>query len=341
MLSKREFKKYRKNALKEIHYQNVYADGVIETKPGYFTKMYRCLGSALAVFDLIHRFYLSEDAAILDYKLNEVDAQITYFEGSYYLTIGTEQNSYESSLVVFDSIDPNEILVVQLSFDERMSVLHAMYQNDDKYEDRFNKFSYRKKDKKPPVEFKDYMKNFKKNKKISKDLILPFEMYENSTEFEFEGNYIRYFYLKNTPRYLTREFLEEMESIENVCFSIHFKPLDQTQIVEYVQTKFEVLKDLKRQELLQKQFFESATPELKKSAKRNEEMFLITMVLGVANDSIDDLNYKVKNLVREFEKSYVVKELKFQQKNSLQTFLPFCEDRLDVKTTIYKKRETV
>lgn len=340
MSKQREFKKYRKNALKEIHYQNVYEDGVIETKQGYFTKMYRCFGDVLMLFDFLYNFYnQTNETVFAEFGLNKINAQITYFDGSFYFTVGLAKNSYEECSDIFSIIDSRATMLNPLSFRERMEVLHAMYQNDDQFDTRYNNCVCRKGEVNPPSEFASVMKNLRKNKKISKDLILPVEMKNGANEFEFEGNYIRFFYFKNTPRYITNEFLDDLKKIENVCFSIHLKPLNQTEIVEYVEKKYENKKELKETELIQKHFFDIAEPELKKSAKRNEKMFLITLVLGVANDSIDELDIKMKQLTRELETTYVVKALKFQQKNALHTFLPFCEDNLDIKTTMYKQGE--
>lgn len=345
MATKSELRKYRKEAIKEVTYQNVYVDGIIETKQGYFTKMYRCLDDVLKIFDMIHVLYNTQEETNLD----SVNAQLTRFKNKFYLTLGLQKSSYEEAVEAFKEIDNVHILRA-LSLIERLNILHIMYQNDDSFVERFEKYSYRK-PKKGEIEptlphlfdedypVADQMKKFYKNRKTSKDLIIPLYMLGNATEMEFEGNYIRLFYLKNTPRYITQKFLDDLVALEDVFFSLHFTPLNQQDIIQYTEDKFVDAKDLKEAELAQKQFFENARIELARSAKRNEEMFLITLVLGMYNDSIDELNAKMKKLVRDMECSYVVKELRFQQKDAFNTFLPYCEDKLDVQTTIYKAKE--
>ena len=335
-MTNKEFKKYRKNALKEIHYQHVYSDGVIETEQGYFTKSYFCCAGIMSLFDFIYNLHAAQKNSGYSYS---IDTELTYYNKAYYLTIGTDSISYDEALRLFTAIDflPE---VKPMPFMDRMNLLHAMYQNEDSVEERYNKYGIRKKDVTVPSDFALCMKNFKKNGKCSKDLVLPFEMKTRPTEMEFEGNYVRFFYLKNMPRYLTKEFMEDLMFVDNVLFSIHLKPLSQKAIADYAEIKFESLKDLKDTELLQKQFFEAAVPELRKSEKRNELMFLTTLVLGIPDDSIDELDEIFARLVRKLEETYVLKELKFQQKDALRTILPFCDEKLDIQTTIYKMRET-
>lgn len=336
-MNNKEFKKYRKEAIKEIHYQSVYEDGVIETNQGFFTKSYMCKGDLLALFDCVYGLENSIVSTNPEIAIQNLTTEITYFNDNYYLTVGLKAQSYDDSIVVFGIIDNIDMLEA-MPFMGRMKLLHAMYQNDDSIEDRWNQFIYRKKEKVAPDHFAAYMKNFKKNHKISKDLILPMEMKAHPTEMEFEGNYVRFFYLKNTPRYLTMDFINDVLKIENVFFSIHVKPLNQSAIAEYASLKFESVKDLKDSELIQKQFFEAAIPELRKSAKKGEAMFLITFVLGIPDDGIDELDGIFARLVRALENTYVLKELRFQQKDAFNTVLPFCEDKLDIQTTIYKTK---
>lgn len=336
-MNKKEFKKYRKNALKEIHYQHVYEDGVIEVEQGYFTKTYSCCADVLALFDCVYDLY-NTTAADQEESSPELTTQLICLNQAYYLTVGVKTYSYEESCKVFENISARPELKT-MSFMEKMGLLHALYQNDDSVEERFNTYALRKKEVNIPTEFAACMKNFKRNGKNSKDLILPYEMKVSPTEMEFEGNYVRFFYLKNMPRYLTKDFIEDLLKIKDIFFTFHLKPLNQAAIAEYAALKFESAKDLKDSELIQRQFFEAAIPELKKSANKNEEMFLVTLVLGIPNDSIDELDEIFVRLVREMESTYVLKELKFQQKSALNTILPFCDDKLDIQTTIYKMRE--
>ena len=162
-------------------------------------------------------------------------------------------------------------------------------------------------------------------------------MKAEATEFEFEGNYIRFFYLKNLSRYLTQDFLDILVGIEDVCFSIHMKPLSQTEIVKYTTEKFEKAKDLKESEIMQKEFFETVNVDLERSARHGEKMFLMTLVIGIRDDSLDVLNEKVNKLTKEMTETYVVKVLNFQQKDALNTFLPFCDDRLSIQSVVYTK----
>ena len=337
-MTKKEFKKYRKDALQEIHYQHVYEDGVIEVEQGVFTKTYACPADILSLFDCVYKLHTSATrVSPEEIAVSTLTTELTYFEKVYYLTVGVKANSYDESLATFEQVE-NMRELKAMPFMDKMRLLHAMYQNDDSVEDRYNQFALRKKEVSIPSEFAACMKNFKRNRKISKDLILPMEMKVSPTEMEFEGNYVRFFYLKNMPRYLTKEFIEDITAIQDVFFSIHLKPLNQEAIAEYAALKFETAKELKDSELIQRQFFEAAIPELKKSAKKNEEMFLITWVFAIPNDSIDELDIIFSRLVRAMENTYVLKELKFQQKNALYTILPFCDDRLDIQTTIYKNR---
>lgn len=332
-MTKQEFKKYRKNALKEIHYQNVYEDGIIEVKQGFFTKTYFCAADILTLFDFVYKLH----TVILTDLNTKITTELTCFKKVYYMTVGVQASSYEDSLTTFNMLD-TMLELRAASFIARMGLLHAMYQNDDNIQHRYKEFSKPKKDKPAPANFAECMKNFKKNGKISKDLILPMEMKVWPDEIEFEGNYVRYFYIKNMPKYITQEFMADLTQIENVFYSIHLKPLDQTLIADYATLKFEGVKDLKDHELIQRQFFELAIPGLRKSAKNDEEMFLATLVLGMPNDSLDDLDAIFNRLIRNMEETYVAKELKFQQKNALHTILPLCDDRLDIQTTVYKEK---
>lgn len=348
MSNKKELNKYRKKMIKEIPYISVYADGVIETKQGYFTKTY--CDNVLKIFDTIHGLSraplkmaenMDEERKQLTLDLANIDSQITYFNKMYYVTIGIKKNSYEEAQNIFGVMDN---LFRPLSFMERMYLLHAMYQNDDNFYDRFIEYST-KKGEEPDKNIytlsdglEDKLKAFKKNRKISKDLIIPKMLKATADEIEYEGNYIRFFYLKDMPRYVTEEFLKTLTSIEDVTFSLHFQPLNQEAILKYTDEKFRELKDPKDSDLLQKDFFESASYGLERSGIEGEEMFLATLVLGVADDSIDELDRKMKKLIRQFENTYVVKSLRFQQHNAFQTLLPFCNDRMDIKSTIFKKK---
>lgn len=340
MATKSELKKKRKEAIKEIPYQNVYVDGVIETRQGCFTKTYIVNNDIMKIFDMIGEIYNSQDENLMQ----KVDSQLTYFQSKYYLTLGIDKPTYEEAVEAFKTIDGTSYLQ-PMSLVERLSLLHTMYQNDDNFVERFVECSYYKKDTKaslnpfsPNYPVVDKLKNFKRNKKISKDLIIPMMMKASSTEMEFESNYIRFFYLKNMPRYITKEFFTNIENIQDTFFSLHFRPTNQQKLVQFVEDKYDGVKDLKESELVQKQFFENAKTELLRSAKRGETMFLITLVFGMYDDSIDELNDKMKLLVRELECSYVVKELRFQQKAAFETFLPFANDKLDIQTTAYKAK---
>ena len=333
-MTKKEFKKYRKDTLPEIHYQNVFEDGVIEVQQGFFTKTYFCAADILSLFDFIYDLHTKKLANVN----KPITTELTCFNKVYYITVGVYANSYEESLEVFVAMDyMHEVRA--MVFIDRMKLLHAMYQNDDRVQDRYMEFAKPKKGTEVPNEFAARMKNFKRNGKISKDLILPKEMKAFPGEIEFEGNYVKFFYLKNMPRYVTKEFMDDLFKIDNVFFSIHLKPLDQLAIAEYATVKFEETKDLKDNELIQRRFFEQAIPELRKSAKKEEEMFLATFVFGLPNDSLDELDAIFGRLVRELEDVYAVKELTFQQKNAFNTLLPFCSDKLDIQTTVYKYRE--
>lgn len=341
MSTKKEFKKYRKRALEDIRYQNVYADGIIETELGCFTKTYVCIADIMEILDKMHDMILSNVDE--DNPFNKVGMQITFYDQKFYLTLSVKRPAYDLAVKAFDIFD-NCDEFQEMTFVERMELLHTLYQNDDSFVERFIECSYYKKDahaslsphsRNYPVAEK--LKNFKRNGKVSKDLFLPLEMKAEATEFEFEGNYIRFFYLKNLSRYLTQEFLDILVGIEDVCFSIHMKPLSQTEIVKYTTEKFENAKDLKESEIMQKEFFETVNVDLERSARNGEKMFLMTLVIGIRDDSLDVLNEKVDRLTKEMTETYVVKVLNFQQKDALNTFLPFCDDRLSIQSVVYTK----
>lgn len=354
MSKKSELKKYRKNTLPEIQYKNIYIDGVIETKEGFFTKTY--------VFKTDANLEESEPKQDLSLVLSVINSdivnsfipEITYFGGHFYLTLGIEAPSYESSLNMFNNVQITSI--EQLGLLDRMNLLHKMYQNDDSFEERFKAFSDEKKMSKkkkealgsklkvqdiysPNYPLEERMKLFKKNGKISKDLILPAEFVTSPTEMEFEGNYVRFFYFKNMPRYISEEFIEDVLSIENVIFSLHFKRLSQDEIIEYTSIKFKDVKDLKTSQMKQKEFFDNVTPGLKRSAKMGETMLLTSFIIGVPNDSIDAMEKMAKKLTRHFEENYVLKVLKYQQKTAFNAVLPFCNDKLNIKNTMFYKNE--
>ena len=340
MLNLKEYKKHRKSVLPEIHYQSVYEDGVIETKQGYFTKTYVCNSDIMEIFDQVYALHNCSNEDYVAAGLNKMCAELTYFNRIFYLTFGVAGDSYESALKAFEIMD-RMYFIRPLEFLDRMKLLHSMYQNDDNMMERYNQFSVTKKTPEIPNEFAGVMKNFKKNKACSKDLILPSMFKENQTEMEFEGNYMRLFYLKSSPRYLTKNFIEDMIYLNDAIFSIHLLPLNQMEIAQYVEAKFEDNKNLNESEIIQKHFFEAVVPELKRSARRDEEMFLMTLVLAIPNDSLDELDDRLNKLTRDMENTYIVKSLKFQQKNAFNTLLPFCDDRLDLQTTVYKRKEKI
>ena len=355
MSKKSELKKYRKNTLPEIHYKNVYIDGVIEVSEGFFTKAYKFNTDIIDLDSANIEHDINLVLSVLNNEvINSFVPQMTYFNGCFYLTLGTQAASYEEALNMFSTV--NIEYVEQLNMLDRLKLLHAMYQNDDVFEDRFKDFSTVKKVKKklaqklgakleiediydPEYPLEDRMRFFKKNNKISKDLVLPMEFVASPSEMEFEGNYVRYFYFKNMPRYIDKEFIESVLTIDNVMFSLYFKKIDQSEIMNYVSTKFADAKDLKGSQMRQKEFFESVTPELKRSANNGETMFLTTFVLGVPNDSIDTMDKITKKLAHKFEETYVLKVLKYQQKTAFNSFLPFCADKLNIKNTIFYKGE--
>lgn len=341
MPTKKEYKKYRKQALLDIHYQNVYADGIIETEQGCFTKTYKCVADAMAILDKMHDMILSN----IDekYPFNKVGMQITFYDKKFYITLSIKRNSYDEAVSVFSIFDECDEFH-EMTFVERMELLHILYQNDDNFVERFVECAYYKKDahaslspfsRNYPVSEK--LKNFKRNKKVSKDLFLPLEMKAAATEFEFEGNYMRFFYLKNLPRYLTQDFLDILVNIKDVCFSMHMKPLSQTEIVKYTTEKFAEARELKESEVMQKEFFESVETDLERSARNGEKMFLMTLVIGIRDDSLDTLNDKVDKLSAQMAENYVVKVLNFQQKDAFNTFVPFGDDRLSIQSVIYTK----
>ncbi|MEE0929958.1 MAG: hypothetical protein UIM53_03080 [Acutalibacteraceae bacterium] len=343
MSNKNEFNN-RKQLLKDIPYLNVYTDGVIEVKQGYFTKTYLCRMDVVSIFDMIHKVAFNSES-----ELSNICSELTYVAKRFYLTLGLHCVSYEEAAEYFENFDKLSGLR-SLSLIERLSLLHTMYQNDDSFRERVAEFTYRKPkrgveepelpdvfDRNYPVE--EQLKNLRKNKKISKDLIMPKMMINDVAEMEFEGNYVRFFYFKNTPRYLDKSFLDKLMSLDDVMFSIHFKPLSQQDIIQYTDDKFAALKELKESEIIQKQFFENAKSELTRSIKRGEKMFLMTLVLGLPDDSIDEMDQKMAEMTKDMESSYVLKVLKFQQAAACRTLLPYCSDDLDIQTTIYLKKE--
>ena len=355
MSKKSELKKHRKETLPQIHYTNVYIDGTIETKQGYFTKTFVYSETIDFNKDVVGADTINNVLDILSNDtLFKFDKELTYFSGCYYLTLGVKANSYEESVKIFSDVLLDRF--VCLTFVEKMNLLHEMYQNDDKFEERFHEFANEKKMSKKiktqlgsklnvtdiysesyPLE--ERLKMFKKNGKISKDLILPVEFVSTATEMEFEGNYMRLFYLKNMPKYITKEFIEDILKIKNVSFSLYFKKLDQNEICEYTKERFADDKELKSSELRQKIFFETVRPELKRSANMGETMLLASLVIGVTNDSITELDKETKKYEKFFEELYVLKSLKYQQKQAFNSLLPFCNETLNIKNVIFYKNE--
>ena len=103
-MSNNNYKKYRKDALPTIRYSNVYADGVIETKQGHFTRTYFWKDDVLTLFEFIYNFHEMFNKRDEE-KTPVTDTQLTYYNKSYYLTICVAANSYEEAKDLFATIE--------------------------------------------------------------------------------------------------------------------------------------------------------------------------------------------------------------------------------------------
>ena len=278
-----------------------------------------------------------------------------------YLTVSLPTETIEEAVSQFSRLD-NEISATlkkivrvetpPMSTVERLSVLHDLY-NMDSENLFFKKASIGDKD------FKAFsFKNLRNLGISTKDLIGP-ESLEFKKDYIMVGDkYARVLFLDNLPTFLSTNILPELTDVAcNMLASVFYEPIPQdkgmkiikNQIVNINSNVIDAQKkasksgysaDLISPDLRHAQ--QEAEQILQDMTKRNQKLFLVTILITHYADNLDDLNHDTEALATVAQKHLCnLKKLNFQQELGFASCLPLATNRVFVKRMLTTESASV
>lgn len=289
--------------------------------------------------------YRIENNAILESKLDEGNNNVRHEK---YLTISIPSDSVDGAVKRFQTLDAeigahikriNSVETFPMTIEERLEVLHEIYNGNDDVP-----FSARAKVNGTTVKAFD-MDMLRKMGISSKDVIAPPSMEFSSDYFMLGERYGRTLFIDNLPTFLNTDILPELTDVAcNMLTSVHYEPIRQdksmslvrNQIVNIDSNVIDAQKkasksgyspDLISHELKKAQ--EEAGRILEDITSRNQKLFLLTIVVTVFGDSLDELN-KFSNEVKSVASKFLcsLKPLPYQQEYAFATSLPLANNKI-------------
>lgn len=268
-----------------------------------------------------------------------------------YLTVTIKADNIDAANTIFMRLDGeinsnirliNNAETNPLKIEERLSVLYDIYNMDSPI--AFNS----KRTIKNKVIDSFSLENTKKLGLTTKDLIAPSSMVIKNDYMMFDDKYCRVLFLESLPSFLSTEFFDEVTSLPcNMLTSVHLEPLQQDKAVKLIRNqKINIDSNvIKKQQKASKSGYspDLISPELQKAhqeaqrlmkdiTSRNQKMFLVTFVVAVFGDSLEDLNNKTAMLTSVGAKHLcLIKKLNWQQEYGFASVLPLGRNRLETK----------
>lgn len=278
-----------------------------------------------------------------------------------YLTISVKADSIDSAISSFARYDTEisttlkKIVKVDtppMDVRQRLSILHDIY-NIDK-EDIFYK--------KAQIDKQDVQAfTFDQLRKLgitTKDLVAP-ESIEFKKDYMIIGDkYARVMFLNNLPNFLNTNIIPELTDVAcNLLASVHYEPIAQTQGLKIIKnqivninanvidaqkkaTKAGYSADLISPDLMRAQA--EAQNILNDMTKRNQKLFLTTILITHFADSLDELN-KDSEAINTVAQKYLctMTKLNYQQELGFASCLPLATNRIFVKRMLTTESASV
>jgi type IV secretory pathway VirB4 component len=278
-----------------------------------------------------------------------------------YLTVSLPTETVEEAVSQFARLD-NEISttlkkIVRVETEamttaERLSVLHDLY-NIDHENLFFKKASIGEK------EFRAFtFRNLREKGISTKDLIGPESLEFNKDYMMIGDKFARVLFLDNLPTFLSTDILPELTDVAcNMLASVFYEPIAQdkgmkiikNQIVNINSNVIDAQKrasksgysaDLISPDLRHAQ--QEAEQILQDMTKRNQKLFLVTVLITHYADSLDELNHDTEALATVAQKHLCnLKKLNYQQELGFASCLPLATNRVFVKRMLTTEAASV
>ena len=302
--------------------------------------------------------YRIENNAILESKMNEGKNSVTREK---YLTISIQANDIDEAAKRFQSLDSeisshirkiNGSDTEPLKIEERLSVLHEIYnpgtelplnsvgEVNGRIVKAFN------------------LEGLKLMGISSKDAIAPEYMQFNADYFMLGDKYCRSLFVDSLPTFLSTDFFTELVDISaNMLTSIHFESVRQdkatkllrNQMVNIDANVIEAQKraiksgyspDLIPHEIKKAQ--EQANKIMEDITSKNQKLLLMSLLLTIYGDSLEDLNKNTEAL-KSVASKYLcsLKKLTYQQEVAFNSCLPLGKNRTYIQRLLTTESASV
>lgn len=278
-----------------------------------------------------------------------------------YITLSFESPSVEEAISKFARLDQElsdalkkitNTATEPMTTIQRLSVLHDLYNPGT--EQAFYRKTQKDKHTVESFNFDDMI-----NMGIcTKDLVGPDSLEFEKDHFIIGNKYGRVLFLDNLPNFLTTNVLTDFtESPCNMLVSVLFQPLAQDKALKLVRkqvtninsnvsdaqrkaAKRGISADLISPELLRAQY--EANKLLEDMVKRNQKLFLATILLVHFADSKEELEKDTDSLVDIASKNLCqLRKFNFQQEAALATVLPLANNKVFVKRMLTSESASV
>jgi type IV secretory pathway VirB4 component len=293
--------------------------------------------------------YREEYNKILLSKINEGRNNIIHEK---YLTLAVEANGIDEAMVTFSRLDTdisarikkiNGVETFPMTIEERLAVLYDIYNlNSD--------IAFNSSAKVKGMPSKNFDLAWLKKQGISsKDIIAPSSMhFGNSNYFKIDETFARVLYIDNLPTFLSTDLIPEITSSPcNLLLSVHFDSMKQDKAVKLIRNQMVNINSnvVEAQKRASRGGYsaELISPELLKAQReaerimsdmtsRNQKMFLMTMVVTVFAESLEELNKNtevLKSVAQRF--LCALKPLSYQQEPGFASSLPLASNQVYVQ----------
>lgn len=276
-----------------------------------------------------------------------------------YLTVSTQAQSYEAALTIFARLDTEIVTNIKkiggavahpFTSAQRLEVLHDIY-NPDSVGLFGNNMTINSKGEYVLDREKFRFDIMKRMGLSTKDMIGPDSFTFKSDHGMVGGKYFRALFMRTVPQSLQDRFLKELTDMEcNMITSLIYQPIDgQTAIKMARQDIVNVdanMIDKQKQASKAGYSVELINPELRAASEeanalrddltsKNQKLFYMTMVIVHFADTKEKLDSDTK-AIQSIGRRHVVdiRNLSYQQENGLDSALPLCNNKLQIKRSL-------
>ena len=289
--------------------------------------------------------YRIENNKILEAKMDEGKNNVVREK---YLTVAIEAEDIESAIKQFSRIDGDVSTYVKkinntdtnpMTLEDRLSVLYEIYNLG-------SVIPFRTKAKIDGQESKSFDLDWIRRQGITtKDIIAPSVINFNSDHFMMDDKYARTIFIDNLPTYLSTDLLSDISDMPcNMLASVHFETLKPEKTLKLIKNQMVNINanliDAQKKASRNGYSTELISPELAKAKEqaneimedvttRNQKLFLVTMVVTVFADTLDELNKYTKTIQTTGQKYLCsFKKLNYQQEYGFTTSLPLAYNKI-------------